>query len=487
MRAGPPSAPYRRVTNRPSGAGRQTKGYIMNHPRLGLGRDFFELIRPSSVRSIFLKEKLDWTLYYLQLTKGFVMPEIEIFYDKPLPGSGYALIIGGERLLEGETKTDESGVFDFFETFLYDLLDFLTRNPQTLFNDDSYEFWLEHTDLYDKGEAIGGGVSMKSCLEFLKSGNSLSLRRHLAGIETKSPPDCSIRNPDDLKRFVKGLFLMADGKIAEASAVFNGIPEDSSFIISHFRGEIALFKGEMDNASELMSSCMETCPYYSDVLYLSAAYALSKGNPYRCCQILKEARILYPGNVMFSFLLAKMYSCMEKNSIANTIINKAASGDKLFPGLLLDYAIINSSDFKKAESTLRDALRMNPGHIPSSLTLSTLYLDNGMRDKALSIMEKAVEERPGDAECRRLLGRIFMEKGEPERAEEAIRTAASIDPTYIYDLALFYISCGRNDKALPILKTYLALNPYNKKAYKYMEEISNVKGRDVIMPDLDDD
>ena len=130
---------------------------------------------------------------------------------------------------------------------------------------------------------------------------------------------------------------------------------------------------------------------------------------------------------------------------------------------------------------------MNPGHIPSSLTLSTLYLDNGMRDKALSIMEKAVEERPGDAECRRLLGRIFMEKGEPERAEEAIRTAASIDPTYIYDLALFYISCGRNDKALPILKTYLALNPYNKKAYKYMEEISNIKGRDVIMPDLDDD
>ena len=48
---------------------------------LGLGRDFFEQLRSSYIKHIILKKQIDCILYYLQLTKGFTMPNIDFFYD----------------------------------------------------------------------------------------------------------------------------------------------------------------------------------------------------------------------------------------------------------------------------------------------------------------------------------------------------------------------------------------------------------------------
>lgn len=447
----------------------------MYRPKLGLGRDFFELLRPSSVRSIFLKEKLEWGLYYLQITKGFTMPDIEIFYDKPLTSGGYVFYCDGKEYLSGSISKESEDDYDFFEKLLYELLSYLDKSPQILFNEDAYEFWLEHSDFYNGNTSAYKEISMETCKNFLEAGYSLSLRKQIISNKKINLPECTFQNKEEFKRFLKGLFLLADGKINESSAVFNEFSENSHYIISHFKGETALFQGELDFASELMSICMEKCPYYADVLYLSAAHSLSKGNPYRCCQILKEGRILYPGNVMFNFLLAKMYSYMDKEPIARRIINKTIQENHLFPGLLLDYALINYQNFEKAETILKTALKMNSKHVPVCVTLASLYFERGENGKALEIINETIKNNPERAECWNLKGKILQKSSKFSEAEQAYKTAATIDRMFIYNLALFYIACGQNEKALPILKTYLTINPYNKKAYKYIKQITDIK------------
>ncbi|MBR0518946.1 hypothetical protein IJJ97_04060, partial [bacterium] len=112
---------------------------------LGLGRNFFEQLRSSYIKHINLKKKIDCMLYYLQLTKGFTMPNIDFFYDNKQTKNGFALYYNDTEIFKYEIfNNSKSPNFDLFENMLFEVAFFLSNNSDILLNDDSYEFYLEN-------------------------------------------------------------------------------------------------------------------------------------------------------------------------------------------------------------------------------------------------------------------------------------------------------------------------------------------------------
>ena len=284
---------------------------------IGIGRDFFEQLKLSYIKNIILRKKIDWFLYYLQITKGFTMPNIDFFYDNKVSKNEFALYFKNEAIFTGENSNTK--YFDPFENMLFEITFFLSKNSDILFNNDSYEFYLENYEFYQNNNEIFKNISKEKCKTYLKQGKSLIFRKEIA--QNKDIPDISNFDKEELKKIIKSIFLFSNEDLKESLEMLNQFSEYQNYIIPHLKAEIATKMGNTEIADKLMKTCKRKYSYYKDILYLSATYFLSRENPYRFNQIIKKAKILYPNDIMFDFILAKMYSYLEDDETAKEIIN----------------------------------------------------------------------------------------------------------------------------------------------------------------------
>lgn len=392
---------------------------------LGLGRGFFEQLRSSYIKHINLKKQIDCILYYLQLTKGFTMPNIDFFYDNKQTKNGFALYYNDREIFKCDTFNNSKATSDLFENMLFEVAFFLSNNSSDiLLNDDSYEFYLENYEFYLDDNKIFKNISKEKCQQYLKLGKSLIFRKEIS--ENANIPDINNFNKEELTKIIKGIFLFSNEDLKEALDIFN-IFKNENYLISHFKAEILEKMGNIEVADKLMKECREKYNYYKDILYVSATFFLSKENPYKFNKIIKKAKELYPNDIMFDFLLAKMYSYLEDDETAENIINNLnIKENQQFPGILLDMAIINN-DFSISEQLLLKALSMNEKHIPVLITLSNLYLKNEKLEKAIDIIEKAISISPNSTECYEVKGEILYKMGKEEEAESYFKKALIIE------------------------------------------------------------
>lgn len=391
---------------------------------LGLGRDFFEQLRSSYIKHIILKKQIDCILYYLQLTKGFTMPNIDFFYDNKQTKNGFALYYNDREIFKHETFNNAKSTSDLFENILFEIAFFLSNNSDILLNDDSYEFYLENYEFYLNDNKIFKNISKEKCQQYLKLGKSLIFRKEIS--ENTNIPDINNFNKEELNKIIKGMFLFSNEDLKEALNIFNTF-ENENYLISHLKAEIETKIGNIETADKIMKDCKEKYIYYKDILYISATYFLSKENPYRFNQIIKKAKELYPDDIMFDFLLAKMYSYLDDDETAEKIINNLnIKEEQQFPGIILDKAIVNNN-FSISEQLLQKALLMNEKHIPVLITLSNLYLENDKLEKAIDTIEKAISIAPDNADCCEIKGEILYKMGRGEEAESLFKKALIIE------------------------------------------------------------
>lgn len=390
---------------------------------LGLGRDFFEQLKTSYIKTVNIRKKIDWILYYLQITKGFTMPNIDFFYDNTASKNEYIIYDNNKEIFRSSSENTKK--FDLFENMLCEVAFFLSNNSDILLNDDSYEFYLENYEFYSNNNKIFKNISKEKCKQYLKQGKSIIFRKEIS--ENKVVPDIINFNKEEFNEIINGIFLLSNEDLKEALNIFENFQEDYNYIIPYFKIEIETKLGNIEKADKLIQKCKEKYSYYKDILYLSATYFLSRENPYRFNQIIKRAKTLYPNDIMFDFILAKMYSYLEDDDTAIEIINNIKiEEEQLFPGILLDMAIINDN-FSTSEKLLKKALSMNEKHIPVLITLSNLYLNNEKLDKALDTVEKAISIAPKSTDCLEIKGEILYKMGRKEEAESAFKEALIIE------------------------------------------------------------
>ncbi len=389
---------------------------------IGFGRDFFEQLQPSYIKNIILRKKIDWILYYLQITKGFTMPNIDFFYENKITKNEFALYCENKEIFRDKNSNIKS--FDIFENMLFEIFFFLSNNSDILLNDDSYEFYLENYEFYQNNNEIFKNISKEKCKAYLKQGKSIIFRKEIA--KNKNIPNISHFDKEDLIKIIKSIFLFSNEDLKESLEILEQL-ENNNYIVPHLKAEIATKMGNIDIADKLIKECSEKYSYYKEIMYLSATYFLSRENPYKFNQIIKKAKELYPNDIMFDFILAKMYSYLEDDETAEKIINNLKIDEnQLFPGILLDLSIINNN-FSSSEKLLLQALSMNERHFPALITLSNLYLNNNMFENALNTIEKAISLYPQYSECYEIKGEILKNLGRTEEAESSFKKAIIIE------------------------------------------------------------
>ena len=139
------------------------------------------------------------------------------------------------------------------------------------------------------------------------------------------------------------------------------------------------------------------------------------------------------------------------------------------------YAIAQG-DLDKALPLLQSALELDPDFAMAHRRLARLYYSAGNREKELEHLTRAYNLRSTvtDREQRLIEGSYYSVLGQYEKAVESLGLLVNLypdDPDAQYELALAYLYAGNAANAEKNLRQVLKLNPYSTPAYDYLVRV----------------
>jgi len=131
---------------------------------------------------------------------------------------------------------------------------------------------------------------------------------------------------------------------------------------------------------------------------------------------------------------------------------------------LVDAAIAHrKGDVAAAKRLYRKVLRAQPNHFKALRLSGALAHETGELDEAIKLLSAAVRHAPPqETGALEDLGLLFLQSGEQEKAEDALRRAVAINPTGIVALTRLgstLITCGRSAEAVDVLARARAVAP----------------------------
>ena len=107
----------------------------------------------------------------------------------------------------------------------------------------------------------------------------------------------------------------------------------------------------------------------------------------------------------------------------------------------------NLNSLGQAESHLLKALQGEPQSLNTRRLLILTYLNSGQHAKALNILEPIVAKISADADMLQLAGNVYLQAGDPRKAEESLLKAAKLQPDSgkRTALALVRLAKGENE------------------------------------------
>jgi tetratricopeptide (TPR) repeat protein len=135
---------------------------------------------------------------------------------------------------------------------------------------------------------------------------------------------------------------------------------------------------------------------------------------------------------------------------------------------LLGSLLVNKKDYKASESALQKAVELDKHNADAIATLGRVQSTAGDTDAALETYNNGLKDNPKEASLYILLGGIYENKHDLEKAKSAYQTALQIkrdDPVASNNLAYLLLQTGGNaDLALHLAQT----------ARRGLPELSNV-------------
>ena len=144
-----------------------------------------------------------------------------------------------------------------------------------------------------------------------------------------------------------------------------------------------------------------------------------------------------------------------------TAARRAESADRLYQELVSRYpdeatvhyaygAFLMGSKPDLAVRQFQQELKKNPDHVPSLLQIAMEYLRQGKYQEALPLAERAHRLMPNFYTSRKVLGRVFLETGQIERAVQELEVGVQLkpeDPEMHFALSRAYARAGRKAEA----------------------------------------
>ena len=125
----------------------------------------------------------------------------------------------------------------------------------------------------------------------------------------------------------------------------------------------------------------------------------------------------------------------------------------------------------RARSAMLSAMRGAPDDPEVGVTLATIDRGTGHPEDAIHTLENVIARQPAHDGAHRMLGRIFSERGDFDRAIAEFREALAFRPDYpatVRELGLAYYDKGRYEEAIATFTKLTSLQPDNGAAYQLL-------------------
>jgi len=204
-------------------------------------------------------------------------------------------------------------------------------------------------------------------------------------------------------------------------------------------------------------------------LLADAESAIDAFDPDRGMKNLEEAFKLDRDNYELSFFLGEMLFNDGNLDRAKSYLERTleVQPDHFDAAVFYGVLLHERQDLKGAERWLRRAIQISQESFLPYFSLGAIYARKGKLLRAQKFLEKAIQLE-AIPQAFFLLGTIFYEKVQLERAIRSFQGALKLDPDYeeaIYHLGLCYLDRNWNRKAIECFHEALELNP-NKMEYQ---------------------
>lgn len=139
---------------------------------------------------------------------------------------------------------------------------------------------------------------------------------------------------------------------------------------------------------------------------------------------------------------------------------------------LIGQSLIRLNRYDEAEQFFRNEVEINPSDDLSKYHLALTLIERKIKtDEAVKLLNEAIALRADYADAYYQLGKIYIEKGDNEKAIAQLETAVNSDANkdYIhYQLSIAYRKAGKKDDADRQLKLYQKVKAENRKTENLM-------------------
>ena len=193
---------------------------------------------------------------------------------------------------------------------------------------------------------------------------------------------------------------------------------------------------------------------------------------------IKEARAMFETSLATDPLrpdgwLHMARACFKLNDYkaAQSALKKLFALDEFHPDGHYLWATIAKKGGKRdvRDKHLRLAIKGDPGHSASFLSLGRLYSEIGAHEEGLKVLQEGMRFSPDNIYLQQAYGLAWLDVGRPDRAKDVFAVAEK-NPKADYTLHLNYaaalLQLGDKERAIKQLERYLVLGRGRKNARK---------------------
>ncbi len=279
-----------------------------------------------------------------------------------------------------------------------------------------------------------------------------------------------------------GMLNFQEGKFREAESVFRRLfektPQDQRALAGTIEALVA--QGQFAQALQMLNASIEKEPNRTDLRAALANTAYRAGNYDLAIGEYQKLIEKDPQNISLTVRLGEVYR--RKGDMTNAVatIQKAHSLDPNSPMTSLTLAMLYDAmgQADKSRPYYEKVLATEPDNPMALNNLAFIMAEQGADlDQALTMVQKAKQKLPNNAEVSDTLGWIYIKKNLSDSAIGIFRDLTTKYPersTFHYHLAMAYFQKGDRPQAKKLLETALSKKPTKTEETKIRELLARI-------------